>query len=122
MSMRTSDRIARAGLLCFALAACDKAPDPVGSQRSSGLVDCAVGAGAEWRRDCSIEQEGELLTFRHADGGFRRFNILKDGHGLAAADGAEKARLTIIGKGQVELGVGVDRYRIPATITAAGRQ
>lgn len=119
--MRTSDRIARAGLLCLALAACNKAPDPIASQRSSGLADCAIGAGAGWRRDCSIEQVGELLTFRHADGGFRRFNILKDGHGLIAADGAEKAGVTIIGKGQVEISVDDDRYRIPATIAAAGR-
>ena len=122
MSMQISERMVRAGLLCLALAACDGGSSPgEGAAPTRGLADCAIGARGPWRRDCSVDQQGDLLTFRHADGGFRRFHILKDGRGLMAADGAEEAAISIVGKDEVQVSVGEDRYRIPATIGAAAR-
>lgn len=114
--------------MCLAVAACDRIPVPAQGASADGgppatgkLADCAIGSGAGWRRDCSVGQQGDILTFRHADGGFRRFHMLRDGRGLMAADGAEPAAVSIIGKGLVEISVGDDRYRIPATIATAAR-
>ena len=123
MFTRISERMAGAGLLCLALAACDggeaaavREPGKVG-----GMADCAIGGQADWSRSCPVEQNGDLLTFRHEDGGFRRFRIVQDGRGLAAADGAEPVAVRIAGQGQVELSVGTDRYRVPATIASPAR-
>ena len=122
MSMRISDKIAGAGLLCLALAACDSEPVASGYSSHQAVADCAIGPAAGWTRSCRAEQEGALLTLRHADGGFRRFTILDDGRGLAAADGAEPANVAIIDKGQIEIGVGGDRYRLPATVAGTTEQ
>ncbi|WP_340266737.1 hypothetical protein [Sphingobium mellinum] len=128
MSTRISEQMARAGLLCLALAACDRISAPADGTRSDGrapavgkLADCSIGVGSRWGRDCSVDQEGDILTFRHPDGGFRRFHILRDGRGVGAADGSEPAAVSIIGKGLVEISIGDDRYRIPATIGSAAR-
>ncbi len=84
-----------------------------------GAVDCAIGEGGKWTRDCRIEQAGEMLTIRHADGGFRRFRIVADGRGVVAADGAESAVVTIDGDRRIAVRAGQDRYRLPATIGAS---
>jgi hypothetical protein len=83
-----------------------------------GHVDCAIGAGATWTRDCRIEQAGNILTIRHIDGGFRRFRIVMDGRGVVAADGAEGAIVTIDGDRRIAVRAGQDQYRLPATIGA----
>ncbi|ANI76598.1 MULTISPECIES: hypothetical protein [Sphingobium] len=121
MSMRISDKIAGAGLLCLALAACDSqsAALPDATLGRAAVAECAIGPRAEWTRNCLVEQSGKLLTVRHGDGGFRRFTILEDGRGLAAADGAEPANVAIVGKGQIEVSAGEERYRLPATIAGA---
>lgn len=94
---------------------------PAGSAMEVAGLECATGPDAAWSGDCSLERQGDLLTIRHADGGFRRFRILSDGHGLEAADGAEAARLQIVDKGRVEIRIGGDRYRLPVQITGAAR-
>jgi hypothetical protein len=57
-----------------------------------------------------------MLTIRHDDGGFRRFRVLKDGRGVVTADGAEPALVSTIGSNAIEVQVGQDRYRLPATV------
>ena len=83
------------------------------------LVECALSGAAAFARDCSVErghdEDGAFLVVRHPDGGFRRFQIARDG-ALATADGAEAARLTSR-EGVTEVAVANDRYRFPATIT-----
>jgi len=54
------------------------------------------------------------LVVRHPDGAFRRFKVLKDGRGVAVADGADQAETTLSGE-VLEVQVGSDRYRFPAT-------
>ncbi len=126
MSMRISEALAGAGLLCLALAGCDGSGGAAADQQptsglassTGGVADCAIGAAADWSRSCPVERAGDLVTLRHPNGGFRRFHVVKDGRGLVAADGAEQATVTVIGKDQIELGVGEDRYRLPATMAA----
>jgi hypothetical protein len=115
-----------AGLAALlALAGCGgDAPKAGGSNASAqtgapdddGKADCMTGGAQQWERDCLVERNGDMLTIRHPDGGFRRFRVLADGRGLEAADGAESARLSIAGERQVEVAAGDDRYRLPAQI------
>ncbi|WP_030541788.1 hypothetical protein [Sphingobium sp. DC-2] len=129
MSMRISETLAVAGLLCLALAACDSGRDPASalpetaavSDGTGGMADCAIGPRAAWSRSCAVERSGDLLTLRHPGGGFRRFHVVTDGRGLVAADGSEQAAVTVLGKDQIELSIGEDRYRLPATIAAAAK-
>lgn len=83
------------------------------------MADCAIGEGASWSRSCKVERDGDLVTLRNEDGGFRRFRIVSDGRGLVQADGAEEGIVKIIGKGTIELSAGDDRYRLPATLAPA---
>ena len=82
-------------------------------------IACAVGGSADMAEVCAIdrsEQDGTLyLVVRHPDGAFRRFEVLTDGRGLATADGAQVAE-TMLDNGQLEVTVGEDRDRFPATV------
>jgi len=87
-----------------------------------GRILCAQG-GATLARNCTIEQTqgqgGLLLTVRHPDGAFHRLLVTTDGRGVVAADGAEVAKVTIVGTDGIEVALGGDRYRLPATIKGA---
>jgi len=88
-------------------------------------VACALAGAKVYADVCGVDRvkakDGLMLVVRHPDGGFRRFMVVKDGRGLEAADGAEKALVAISGDA-VEVVVGEDRYRFPATVrsVAAG--
>lgn len=131
MSSRISD-LGLTGLACLALQACgglgsDNAAAPAGStvdqaQADDGKADCAIGSGSNWTRTCLAERgesaEGKTLTMRHPGGGFRRFMIVTDGRGIVPADGSEQATLKADGDHGIEISVGDDRYRLPATFAA----
>ncbi|MEJ7926559.1 hypothetical protein WG908_07295 [Sphingobium sp. AN641] len=117
-------------LACLMLPACDgggAADAPVNAvvtatkPADDGRAECAIGRGGQWVRNCRIEQDGDMLTLRHADGGFRRFRIVDDGRGVQPADGAEGARIAVVGDRSIEISVGDDRYRLPATMAASAR-
>jgi hypothetical protein len=122
-------RISSLFLLALALAACKPAPDdakpaePREEVKKEDLapnqVACALGGSEVFADVCEVEQkkeEGTLyLVVRHPDGGFRRFEVLTDGHGLATADGAEVAE-TALDDGMLEVAVGEDHYLFPATV------
>jgi hypothetical protein len=119
------------------VAGCQKPADQPAQQRSSPPetpastapaadddgVDCALKGAAAFAHVCTVEQEEKggtlFLTVRHPDGGFRRLKVTKDGRGVAAADGAAPARVTILGSGAIEVAVAGDRYRLPATVKQA---
>ncbi|WP_242122915.1 hypothetical protein [Sphingobium sp. Sx8-8] len=84
-------------------------------------IECAIGPHGDWAASCPIERQGDLLTLRHADGGFRRFRIVADGRGVVPADGAEDASISIVGKGRIEIRIGEDRYRLPALLSQGAR-
>lgn len=118
--------------LGLALASCGQG-DRAGEQQSgakitharapeSGGIPCARGEGA-LAPDCTIDrtptQDGVILTIHHPDGGFRRLKIARDGRGVIAADGAQPAKVTVTGAHEIEVAIGGDRYRLPATVGGA---
>ena len=85
-----------------------------------GLVSCALAGGRGFTRSCSVDREqsssGLLLTIRHPDGGFHRLLVTKDGRGVVAADGAQPAKVSVLGDDEIEVAIGRDSYRLPATV------
>ncbi|WP_375396311.1 hypothetical protein [uncultured Sphingomonas sp.] len=86
----------------------------------NGRIECAVANAPAFARDCTIERQtgdaGLVLTVRAPNGGFHRLLVTKDGRGVVSADGAEPARVTIVGADRIEVAIGGDRYRLPATV------
>ncbi len=87
-----------------------------------GKVECALAGSAVFERNCTTEQiagsAGKILVIRHPDGGFRRFDILTDGRGLAPADGFDETKISLLSDGMIEVTSGDDKYRLPAQIKA----
>ena len=82
-------------------------------------IDCRIGNADQFERYCTYEYaEGQpgLLVVRKPDGGFRRLRVTGDGRGVVAADGAEPARVTIIADDRIEVAIGEDVFRLPATV------
>ncbi len=86
----------------------------------SGNIVCAQRGSSDFARTCTIDRAdsdaGLILTVRHPDGAFHRLLVTKDGRGVVAADGAERATVTVLGAGEIEVALGGDRYRLPATV------
>ncbi len=134
MSTRISDAIAGGALLL--VAACSGPSDRTANAQALGKVETEQRKAADdegrilcARRDapmargCTIERTqtrgGLTLTVSHDDdGGFHRLLVTRDGRGVVAADGAEPATVRIV-DGGIEVAIGGDRYRLPATIRAA---
>lgn len=116
-------------IICCALIACgksktdslEKAEKSAEKQATQdGKIECALAGGKDYARTCETERisnaTGTILVIRHPDGGFRRFNILTDGRGLAPAQGFDETKITVMSDGLIELSSGDDRYRLPAKI------
>ncbi len=112
-------------LLAVALVSCgdhggeDQArPDAAPGER----IACAH-SGAPLSRTCTVDRKrgegGVILTIRHPDGAFRRLLTTDDGRGIIAADGAQRASVSVVDGGEVEVALAGDRYRLPATVTGA---
>jgi hypothetical protein len=108
----------------FLLAACgdsDEAPKDVLAAAPPGAarIECAVGEQA-FAPVCVVDRaqspEGLTLTLRSPDGSFRRLLVTKDGRGVVAADGVEQAMVTPVGSDRIEVAIGGNRYRLPATV------
>jgi len=131
--MRTSDRWLGATLLlvagCHDRAArtanvqvlAEAEADQRSAAEDDGRILCARGQSA-LQRACTLEQSsgdrGLILTVRHEDGGFHRLLVTRDGRGVVAADGAEPARVAVPDGRSIDVTIGADRYRLPATIAA----
>lgn len=85
-----------------------------------GRVVCALDGSSDFARVCTVDRvagdEGLTLTVRHPDGAFRRLLVTRDGRGVIAADGAEAARVTIVGADRIEVALADDRYLLPAKV------
>jgi len=93
------------------------------SAANNGRIACAPQGAADFKPVCTLDRiegaDGLTLVVHNPDGGFHRLRVTKDGRGVVAADGAEKALVTIVGAGEIEVAIGGDRYRLPATIKGA---
>ncbi|NJM50957.1 MAG: hypothetical protein HC843_08840 [Sphingomonadales bacterium] len=111
------------------LSACNKGDDKAlenaeeqAAQQAAdnGKIECALAGAAEFSRNCESERiagpNGQIAVIRHPDGGFRRFRILTDGKGLAAAEGADLVKITPISADEIEVSIADDRYRLPARV------
>lgn len=120
-------------LLAAALAACGESrtdtqvlakaeANQAAAAADEGRVNCAPAGTQAFARVCEIERaesdRGMVLTLRHPDGGFRRLLVTNDGRGVVAADGAEPAVVTLVGGDEIEVAIGDDHYRLPATAKA----
>ena len=113
--------------LLLSLAACKVAEDPQAAAEEARedaggtTIACAQGQ-AEYAQDCWYERSDEdgkrLLVIHHPDGSFRRFEIVDDGRGLVAADGADAAQVTVAGE-VIEVSLADYRYLVPATVQGA---
>lgn len=107
------------------LAACKAAEQKVATLDDDGRIDCKIASDSQFQRFCTVERDrtdqGIVLTVRKPDGGFRRLLATRDGRGVAAADGAEAAEVTIIGENVIEVAIAGDRFRLPARIGSAGQ-
>jgi hypothetical protein len=126
-----SMRISSAALLGLSLAACQGSPSgnraalaEVEANASADAVDdgrivCAPQGNTAFARQCTLDRsmtaQGLILTVRRPDGGFHRL-LVKPGYGVVAADGAEEAKVVIVGAHEIEVTIGGDRYRLPATM------
>jgi hypothetical protein len=124
-------RISSSLALIALLAACSGSPDGPETEGQvaarageDNVIACALSGAKELAKLCSVERakgpDGLVLTIRHNDGGFRRLLVTTDGRGVVTADGAEPAVIQSLGENSVEVMVGDDRYRLPATIKAKG--
>ena len=85
-------------------------------------IECRIGNARLFDRFCTVEadetEEGRVLTVRKPDGGFRRLLVVDDGRGVVAADGAEEAEVTIVDDDRIEVDIGGDTFRLPATVAS----
>ena len=85
-----------------------------------GRIACALDGAQLFRIDCTLDRiasaPGTIIVVGRADSGYRRLRITHDGSGVATADGAQQAQVSIIDDGLIEVSVGRDRYHLPAKI------
>ena len=113
-------------VLPLALAACQKggsgndADTAAADTAGAAHVPCALHGADAFDASCPIERvvsgEGLALVLHHPDGGFRRLLVTTDGRGVVTADGSENATVSVVDPGTIEVAVGDDRYRLPATV------
>lgn len=80
-------------------------------------ITCALNGNGSFGSTCTVEPrtvEGDQwLAVFHPDGGFRLFEVLADGSGLAAVAGAEQVDQMLSGD-TLEISIAGNRYRFPA--------
>lgn len=90
------------------------------AEPDDGRIECRVAGSDQFERFCTIERsagaDGASLILRKPDGGFRRLLVATDGRGVVAADGSEPAQVTILRDDRIEVTIGADVFRLPATV------
>ena len=101
-------------------AACDRSGGDGTSANEDDKIDCRIGRATTFEHICAVEQatseSGRILVIRKPDGGFRRLLVTADGRGVVAADGAEPAVVAMAGDGRIDVAIGGDNFRLPATV------
>ncbi len=126
-------RLGGALLALVALAGCNRTSDngdlaeaeARGSREAAenGRIECALEGAKLFDRTCTVEEMsgegGAVLVVGRSNVGYRRLQITTDGRGVVSADGAEPAKVSIIGNNVIEVAIGNDRYRLPANTSGA---
>ena len=126
-------RFGGALLTLIALTGCDRSPDngdlaeaeARGSREAAedGRIECALEGAKLFDRTCTVDEmsgaDGTILVVGRANVGYRRLQITTDGRGVVSADGAEPAKVSIVGNNMIEVAIGHDRYRLPANTGGA---
>lgn len=118
--MRTFKFVAPLAVVLLASCSAPSSPESqVTDEQEGERIPCARG-NATLNSTCTVERartdQGLTLTVRHPDGAFRRMLITSDGRGVVAADGAEPAAVSVSGADRIDVAIGGDRYRLPATV------
>ena len=120
--------IGLAALPLLLLAACDRTPDNAKlaeteakqsrDAANDGRIECALEGAKLFDRTCTVQEMsgegGAVLIVGRSNVGYRRLQITADGRGVVSADGAELAKVSIVGDNVIEVAIGNDRYRLPA--------
>jgi hypothetical protein len=120
-------------LALVALTGCNRVPDngelaeaeARGSREAAedGRIECALEGAKLFDRTCTVEEmsgaDGAILVVGRSNVGYRRLQIATDGRGVVSADGAEPAKVSIVGDNVIEVAIGNDRYRLPANTSGA---
>ncbi len=116
-------RISSAFILVLTISGCSAGAEQPQAAAGAQRIECALGSAAEFADDCLVERSDventRIVTVRHPDGGFRRFEQVADGRGLIIIDGADEAMINFADD-VLEVTVAADRYRFPATPANAG--
>ena len=99
--------------------------DQTSAAADEGRINGALAGADTFQRACRVDRGTDtagrlVLTVHHPDGGFRRLLVTRDGRGVTAADGAQPAKVGIVDAGEIEVAVGSDIYRLPATVKPTG--
>ena len=105
-----------APVLAFALVACSKeTPPPYGDE-----VDCAIGAGSDYSKVCTLEEAGDSEYLIHLpDGGFRRLKFNPEAGDFGSVDGADDLKIITQDGTIAVFEIGNDRFRIPHRLVSA---
>ena len=110
--------------LILAVSGCGEDPaeqaTPPSPAPDTETVECALDGQPAFTAACTVEKaegpDGLTLTLRSPSGSFRRLLVVKDGRGVIAADGVDKAQVSTIAGNRIEVAIAGDRYRLPATV------
>jgi hypothetical protein len=76
-------------IIVLGLAGCGQSSEnPVTTANATDRIACATGDNA-LVMDCAMERDGAMITVRHRDGSFRRFEVDANGQ-FGSADGADE--------------------------------
>jgi len=116
-------------LALVALAGCNRTSDNSAVAEAereaaeNGRIECALEGTKLFDRTCTVEEMsgegGTILVVGRSNVGYRRLQIATDGRGVVSADGAEPAKVSIVGDNMIEVAIGNDRYRLPANTGGA---
>ncbi len=116
-------------LALVALAGCNRTSDNSAVAEAereaaeNGRIECALEGTKLFDRTCTVEEMsgegGTILVVGRSNVGYRRLQIATDGRGVVSADGAEPAKVSIVGDNLIEVAIGNDRYRLPANTGGA---
>ena len=117
MFTRTSSALA----LILALAACSRAP---AETLVGEAIGCALAGATTFKPDCTAERSSaggkQFIVLHNPDGGFHRLEVVADGRGVIAADGAHEIASALAGN-SLEVAIDGDRYRLSAARMPDGK-